>query len=323
MDKLTIWKNQRFDDATAKVLKDRVRPHEIVWSASASASMLVAGSRDPAALTADILYGQPDPADVLESKKVKWVQLTSAGYTRYDSAGFKQSLKSRQIAFCNASSLFDEPCAQHAAALLLSLSRALPLAVLDKASGAWNFTQLRRQSFLLGGQKTLIVGYGAIARRLVELLSPYGLHMTAFRRTVRNDENLHTVPIAEIDAYLPTADIIINILPASDATKHFFDHRRLSAVKPGLVYISIGRGDTTDQTALVDLLASGHMHYAYLDVTTPEPLPPEHPLWTTPNCYITPHTAGGTFDEPTRMSQHFLDNFDRYLNQRPLSDRLI
>lgn len=323
MKNLTIWTNQHFEPAVAESLRQRIAPHVLVSSENAASSVLVAGARDPAALQADVLYGQPDPADVLASQRVRWVQLTSAGYTRYDVPEFKQTLKERGIAFCNASSLFDEPCAQHAAAMLLSLARALPDAVLDKTAAGWNFPKLRRQAFLLGGQKTLIVGYGAIAKRLVELLTPYGLQMTAFRRAVRGDENVATLPIDQIDAHLPTADIVINLLPASASTKNFFDGRRLSLARSGLVYINIGRGDTNDQSALVTLLASGHLRCAFLDVTSPEPLPPEHPLWQSPTCFITPHTAGGTFDEPQRIAEHFARNFQRYVAGEPLHDRLI
>jgi phosphoglycerate dehydrogenase-like enzyme len=77
-----------------------------------------------------------------------------------------------------------------------------------------------------------------------------------------------------------------------------------------------------DQSALIAVLTSGALGAAYLDVTTPEPLPPEHPLWRTPHCYITPHTAGGHDSEPERLVRHFLDNLSRYLAGAPLLDRV-
>lgn len=319
---LTIWTNHGFDEDMIKLLRARVAPHKLVIARTTSKSNLAGGSREPEALEADVIYGQPHPDDLLESSRLKFVQLSTAGYTRYDRPDFFEKVKAKGIALCNASSLYDEPCAQHAAAMLLALARALPDARDDQHHARWDWARLRRQSFLLDGQKTLLVGYGAIARRLVELLTPYHLEMIAFRRSVRGDENVRTLPISELDAHLPTAQIVINILPLSDSTKNLFSAQRLSLLPKDAIYINIGRGDTNDQDALAQLLKDQKLKYAYLDVTAPEPLPAEHPLWKLPNCFITPHTAGGTFDEPLRMAEHFLANFDRFVKGQALHNRI-
>ena len=94
-------------------------------------------------------------------------------------------------------------------------------------------------------------------------------------------------------------------------------------MKRGAVFYNIGRGTTVDQDALGEALRSGQLRAAYLDVTDPEPLPPEHPLWTTPNCVITPHTAGGHADEWVRLVKHFLVNLRRHEAGQPLLDRVI
>ena len=107
---------------------------------------------------------------------------------------------------------------------------------------------------------------------------------------------------------LPRADHVINILPGGEATKHFMNATRFNAMKPGAIFYNIGRGSSVDQAALLAALDSGRLRNAYLDVTDPEPLPPEHPLWVHPNCLITPHTAGGSVDEYERLAQHFIDN---------------
>jgi phosphoglycerate dehydrogenase-like enzyme len=85
----------------------------------------------------------------------------------------------------------------------------------------------------------------------------------------------------------------------------------------------VGRGTTVDQTALLAALQSGRLAAAYLDVTDPEPLPVDHPLWSAPNCYITPHSAGGHRTEPMRLAGHFLDNLRRFERGEPLLDRVI
>jgi phosphoglycerate dehydrogenase-like enzyme len=111
-------------------------------------------------------------------------------------------------------------------------------------------------------------------------------------------------------------------LPESASTRHFFDSERFGQFKPGARYYNIGRGPTTDQEALRTALTSGHLAAAYLDVTDPEPLPPDHPLWSLPNCYITPHTGGGHVTEPIRTVQHFIDNLRLYERGEPLVDRV-
>ncbi len=323
MKPLTIWTNQNFNDANLTFLRQQASPHRVMVSATTSKSNLVAGGRDPAALQSDILYGQPNIDDVLQSDRIQWVQLTSAGYTRYDKPELFAAMKAKQIAFCNASSLYDEPCAQHVLAMLLSLARAIPAAALDQAAAKWDYLPLRGQSFLLRGQKIALVGYGAIARRLVELLAPFKLDITAFRRSVRGDENCPTLPIDQLDAALPHADFVINILPLAESTRDFFNLDRILRIKRGAIYINIGRGDTNDQLALVSALSEQRLAHVFLDVTSPEPLPKDHPLWTTPHAHITPHTAGGTFDEGKRMIEHFIANLQRFENGDKLVDRIV
>ena len=323
MDPLTIWTNQPFpDDVKTRLIEDAA-PHKLVFSAETGASNLVPGRADERAHAADVLYGQPDPADVLAATNAKWVQLTSAGYTRYDDLAFFKTMKDRGVAFCNASSVYDEPCAQHAMAFLLALARDLPHAIVDQLTGEWNQPLLRQNSFLIRRQKTLIVGYGAIGQRLAELLSPYGLPVVAFRRTVRGDELVRTLEIDQLDAHLATAQIVFNLLPAAASTRHLFDAERLGKLPADAIYFSIGRGDTTDQDALQAALTGGKLAQAYLDVTTPEPLPPDHPLWKVPNCHITPHTAGGSFDEPQRQTEHFLENLRRFTKGEAMLDRVV
>jgi phosphoglycerate dehydrogenase-like enzyme len=94
-------------------------------------------------------------------------------------------------------------------------------------------------------------------------------------------------------------------------------------MKPGAIFYNIGRGATVDQEALVAALRSGRLGAAWLDVTDPEPLPPGHPLLRAPNCFITPHTAGGHHNEFEMLARHFLDNFRRFINGAPLRDRVM
>jgi phosphoglycerate dehydrogenase-like enzyme len=125
-----------------------------------------------------------------------------------------------------------------------------------------------------------------------------------------------------VDELLPRADHVVNILPANDESQNFLNAERLASLKQGAIVYNIGRGTTLDQNALMKELRGGRIAAAYLDVSEPEPLPPEHPLWTTPNCFITPHIGGGSHDEKERQVRHFLDNLRRFERGEALHNRV-
>jgi phosphoglycerate dehydrogenase-like enzyme len=129
--------------------------------------------------------------------------------------------------------------------------------------------------------------------------------------------------VSAVDEWLPRADHIVNILPANEGTVHFLNAERLASLKRGAIVYNIGRGTTLDQEALMRELHGGRIAAAYLDVTDPEPLPPDHPLWQTPNCFITPHTGGGHVTEKERQVRHFLDNLRRFEKGEPLHNRIL
>ncbi len=314
---LKIWSNVNYDDATLALLRAGTIEHELVC--------VQGGDTAEAFLAeADILLGQPPVELFPRAAKLRWVQVDSAGYERYDHAEVRVALQQRGVAFTNSSSVFDEPCAQHVLAMMLSLARRIPQAVTNQdGARGWPYTELRAQSFLLNGQTALLLGYGAIARRLVELLTPLHLNLIALRRQPTGDETIPIITEEALLEYLPQADHLINILPANAATRHFINAERLQALKPGALFYNIGRGSTVDQAALLAALQANHLAAAYLDVTDPEPLPPEHPLWRAPNCFITPHTGGGHIGERARQVRHFLENLRRFTAGEALLDRVV
>lgn len=321
---LTIWCNTKFDEPIMDRLRAAMAPHRLVVASAQEASNLVGSDRDPALAAADVAFGQPNPDQVLELPRVKWVHLTTAGYTRYDNDRFRAGLRSRGGALTNSSSVYDEPCAQHLLAMMLALARQLPAALLDQhGPRAWRYLPIRAASHLLLGQTAILYGYGAIARRLVELLAPFRMNLIGVRRRPRGDEPVRIVTADVADALLAHADHVLNILPASAESRHFFDASRIARMNPSAIYYSVGRGSTTDQDALRAALERKQLAAAYLDVTTPEPLPPDHPLWRTVNCYITPHTAGGHTMEFERLADHFLANLKRFERGETLVNRVI
>ncbi|MEA2696108.1 MAG: hypothetical protein QOI66_379 [Myxococcales bacterium] len=312
MNPLRIFCEANFPAGAADLLKKGTAGHQLVASLQ----------------EADVVFGQPKVDALIAAQNVKWVQLTSAGYTSYDRDDVRAALTARGAALTKSSLVFDEPCAEHVVAFMYAQARQLPAALAEqRGARGWPQKGVRAKSRLLRGQSAVIAGLGSITRRLIELLGPLGMELTVMRRKVSDarDEPVRAVAWDTPDAgrALGGADHVINNLPESPGTVLFFNAARLAAIKPGAVFYNIGRGATVDQPALIAALTSGQLGAAYLDVTTPEPLPPGDPLWTAPNCFITPHTAGGHDDESERLVRHFLENLGRFVDGRPLIDRVV
>ncbi len=321
---LTIWTNTKLTGKAAQILAEGLRDHRLVVSAQTSVSVLVAGQTDPAMAEADIAFGQPDAADCLKYDHIKWVEVTTAGYTRYDTPAFKEAFRARGAAFTNMSGVFAEPCAQHVLGMMLALGRQLLPAYRDQLGDhGWAYLERRAQSRLLTGQTVLLLGFGAIGRRLAELLAPFGMKIYAVRRQTYSESGVHVIAEEKLSSVLPEADHVVNILPDNDATRNYVNARRLALCKPGARFYNVGRGTTVDHRALREALEGGRLGEAYLDVFDPEPLPPDDPLWTTRNCFITPHTAGGRIDQDEAIARHFLSNLAAFESGGLMTDRVV
>jgi phosphoglycerate dehydrogenase-like enzyme len=305
-------------------LRGSIAPHELLVPSPTGASVLADVPTDPLMREADIVLGQPRTDAVLSSSKLKWLQVSTAGFTRYDTPDFRAAMKERGTPVTNSSRVYDDACAEHAMAFMLANARQLPIGLATRCpNGAPEWNAIRANSRLLQGQSLLIIGYGAIAERLVELLAPFRMKITAMRRSPRGDEKVTVITPGQVDAALGEADHVINILPDNGESRQWFNADRFGKMKKGAIFHNIGRGTTVDQEALAGVLGSGHLGAAWLDVTDPEPLPDDHVVWTFPNCYITPHTAGGQGGETKVLIQHFLDNFARYQKGEPLVNRVM
>ena len=319
---MSIYVNAGLDETARARLALGLPDRPLRW-ASPVATMLVAGGADEALRDATIVFGQPDPMSLLGAKQLKLVQLSSAGWARYDRQDLRAAFARRGTALCSASSVFADPVADHALAMILSLLRRLPEAE-DEQRGdrRWLFTELRAGSRLLSGETVLLLGYGAIAQKIAARLRPFGCKIVGYRRRPRGDEEIPVVDHAGLGAALAGADHVVDLLPEGAATHHFVDAAFLSQCKRGSRFYNLGRGDTVDQGPLIEALRSGRLDAAFLDVTTPEPLPPTDPLWTTPRLFLTPHTAGGHLGEQRRTVDHFLSNLAAFEAGRALADRV-
>jgi phosphoglycerate dehydrogenase-like enzyme len=322
--RMKVFSDAGFAGSALDTLRQGLDGHELILPKVGTTSVLEQAATEPALLEAEIIVGQPAPESVLASAKLRWLQITTAGYTRYDTPEFMDAARSKGLVITNSSHVYDQPCAEHALAFVLAQARELPLSLRSRINpGTPEWHELRGRYRMLGGQKMVILGYGAIAECLVEMLAPFDIEVVGWRRKARGDEKVPIVSEAELPVVLGSSDHVMNILPDNAATQGFFNSERFAQIKPGAAFYNIGRGTTVDQDALVEALRSGHLGAAWLDVTDPEPLPEDHPLLAFENCHITPHTAGGHLNESETLVWHFLGNFRRFLDGQPLKNRII
>ncbi len=292
---------------------------------SATASNLAAGDRDAAVRAAHVVVGQPHPDDLRAATDLIWVHLTSAGYTRYGEGEVGGELRARGVALTTSSTVYADPCAEHALAFLLAASRRLHEAAAEQhGARGWPADRLRGASRLLSGARVLVLGWGAIGKRLGALLQPFAAELRIARTRARGDEPAPVVVAPQaIDDAFAWADHVVDTLPDAAATRGYASRARLARMRPDAFFHNVGRGTTVDQDALLEQLLARRLGGAFLDVTVPEPLPPEHPLWSAPGCVITPHAAGGRREEHDALAEHAAQQVLRAVAGEPLLDRVM
>lgn len=214
------------------------------------------------------------------------LQLQSAGYEQ-----FADDVPPG-VALCNAAGVHDASTAELALALALASIREIPEFAAAQARGEWKPLVLRRS---LADRRVLVLGYGNIGRAVVRRLLPFEVSVTAVASRARAGDDLVDAVhgIDELPDLLPEHDVVVVIVPLTDATRGLVDAKVLALLPDGAVVVNVARGPVVDTDALVAECATGRLR-AGLDVTDPEPLPAEHPLWTTPGVLLTPHVGGAT-----------------------------
>ncbi|UVK54608.1 D-2-hydroxyacid dehydrogenase [Mesorhizobium sp. AR02] len=253
-----------------------------------------------------IVFGNPEPDKIAANQNLRWLQLESVGFGEY--AGLDWKCGHGKTLVTNLAGFFADPVAESALAGILALYRGIDRLVLLQAGKQWLGDPLRTRLRLLRGARVVLLGYGAINRRLAELLAPFGCAITPITR----DE------VAGLDKALADADLVVCTAPATSATAGLFDASRLARMKVGAIFCNFGRGSILDEDALADALEQGRLGGAVIDVTRDEPLPAGHRFWTCPNIILTQHSGGGTTDELDRKIDVFLANLARFRAGAPL-----
>jgi glyoxylate/hydroxypyruvate reductase A len=263
--------------------------------------------------TAEVLLGNPPAAwfaSGVPAQLMFW-QIDSAGFERYREVQMA-------IPVANMGDFFAWPCAETMVAGLLALYRRLPELVQLQAAQQWVGAEVRGRQGLLRGKRVVILGAGAIGQAVAQQLSGFGCAVQLMART-NPKAHLHTKE--ELAAALPQTDVVVNCLPGS--AEAFFSSNLVAAMCPGSIYASVGRGNTTDELALLAALQTGHLGGAVLDVTATEPLPPGHPLWTLPQVLLTQHTGGGQPYEAEGKIDQFVRNLELLQAGQPVENPVV
>jgi phosphoglycerate dehydrogenase-like enzyme len=269
-----------------------------------------------------IAFGSFEPAELAGCPALRWVALSTAGYMSFDVPSVRSWFVERGIRLTNSSSVYANPCAEHALAMMLAMARQLPQFVEEKAARSWKHFEGRAASRVLSNSTVLLLGFGAIGRRLAALLAPFKCRVMAFRRSPEPVDGVEIITGA-VHGALADADHIVNVLPASASTSGLCNGAFFQQAKHGACFYNVGRGATVDHAALLAALRSGKIAGAWLDALDPEPLPADSPLWQQPTCQITPHTAGGQPREDLNLVRHFLANLSEYCSGGIVTDRVL
>jgi phosphoglycerate dehydrogenase-like enzyme len=245
--------------------------------------------------------------------RLRWVHVRSAGVDRTMAA----QLAARGITLTKGSGAFDIPISEHILAMMLAFTRGLPTFLRNQTRHEWD----RRLDIVqLAGKALGIYGMGSIGTELGR--KAHALGMTVFgialheRPTPDFAEALWT-PDA-LDDMLPLVDFLAICVPLTDATRGRFGRREFALMRPTAYVFNIGRGGTIVQDDLIEALRTGAIAGAGLDVTSPEPLPTDSPLWDMPNVILTPHVSGHSDGTDQRADEIFIENIRRFAAGEPL-----
>ncbi|MET8150767.1 2-hydroxyacid dehydrogenase [Actinoplanes sp. NPDC049668] len=223
------------------------------------------------------------------------------------------------VQLCDARGVHDASVSEWVLGAVIGALRGFPAFARAQERGEWAPGGVTPAAELTG-RRVLIVGAGSIGRAIEERMAPFGVTVTRVARTARAERSVHAV--GELAALLPYAEVVVLVVPLTERTRGLVDAAFLAALPDGALLVNAARGPVVDTGALLAELASGRISAA-LDVTDPEPLPADHPLWRLPNVFITPHVAGTVAGLLPRAYRLVGDQLRRFAAGEPLVNRVV
>lgn len=268
---------------------------------------------------AQVLIGFCDEEILSAAPELHWVQVYSAGVDR---CVVNPGMKTGSKLLTNGQRIASPALAEHAIAMMMALARGLDVFHSNQLQNTWQRSvDLGSGEFMeLEGRTVLVVGLGGIGTQTAKRAHGLGMRVIATRGSRREGPAfVDYVGLAdELLELAARADVVINTAPLTDRTRGIFNAEFFAAMKPTAYFVSVGRGASTVTGDLVAALEQGQIAGAGLDVTDPEPLPAEHPLWSMPRVIISPHTAGRSDKSRDRLYLLVQENLRRYIRGEPM-----
>ncbi len=252
-------------------------------------------------------------ADVWErADALRWIHRCGAGV---DAALFP-ALVDSDVVMTNARGVFDRAMAEWTLGVIIAFAKQFRETLEFQARGEWNY----RMSETIADKRVLMVGVGSIGREIARLLRAAGMSVEGVGRSARaGDDEFDVIhAIDDLHAQLPRADYVVLITPLTEQTRNLFGAAEFAAMAPHARFINIGRGPLVVEEALVAALHEGQIAGAALDVFVEEPLPPDSPFWSAPNCFVSPHMSGDYIEYQQAMTRQFLHNWRCFRDGSPM-----
>jgi phosphoglycerate dehydrogenase-like enzyme len=273
----------------------------------------------------DILFGDTGRIKKVlpDLRNLKWVQTTSAGVERLMDSSLR-----RDYTLTNAQNVFGESMSEYVFGYMLFFKKRIRPRILAQRAKKWD----DEDGGVLRGKTLGLIGVGSIGAHIAMTAKHFRMKVWGYTRdsetSTHVDRYFHasTSPTAPLSAnenliaFAKGLDYLVVVLPKTDGTTSIVNAEVLDALPPHALLINVGRGNAVDESALVDALNQNKIAGAVLDVTEPEPLPEDHPFWTTPNLFLTFHTSAMSY--PEDMVEVFAENYHLYIEGKPLKHQV-
>jgi phosphoglycerate dehydrogenase-like enzyme len=266
---------------------------------------------------ADATIGVCSTEVLAQAKQLQWIQWPAAGVDRCVQ---QPALHERHLLLTNLQRTMGPSMAEHVLGMMLALSRHFEYFMRQQQEAHWAREDTTPQLADLEGKTVLVVGLGGIGTEVARRAHALGMHVVATRASGRSGPDFVSyvgLP-DELLKLAKDADFVVNCAPLTRETTGIFNREFFATLKPGAYFISVGRGRSTATTDLIDALKSGRLVGAGLDVTDPEPLPADSPLWHLPNVIITPHVSADTAVSQEQRNAVLVENLRRYAAGEPM-----
>lgn len=265
---------------------------------------------------AEIIFGWPNNRQIKQAKKLKWLHLPSAGADPFTD---KELYCNKDIVLTNSSGVFGLPISEHVFSLILAFSRNLHIHIVQKSSKQSIRAKVSKDLF----NSTIgIMGLGDIGTEVAKKAHAWGMKVIAVRRNQSDKPHYVDELYGEdgVDTLLMKSDFVVLALPDTARTKGIISKERLKKMKQDAFIVNVGRGSAIDQDALIEALNEKRIAGAGLDVTSPEPLPKDSPLWEMENVILTSHSSGDSPSNTERRFRIFKRNLELYVQGKPLEN---